>query len=328
MGAQAANPSASAERFDAVYTWVDGGFPGYAELLQRYSPTPLDLNPNRYRDNLDMLRFSMRSLHQHAPWLGHVHLVTTRPQVPDWLDVDAPGISLVHHDQIFDPDHLPTFASPAIVSYLHRVPSVSPRFVYVEDDMLFGRTSHASDFIDPQGRIRFYESWGFEDNAFRHRSQRLSLWASILARSNHLLNERYGWRWHGSFHAAPIMFEVEAFESMLAIWANDVAHTRASRFRTRGTLALEHMFANYMRYEDRAVFVPQREVRRDTRYMGLENIAWLNRLAFARLRRHDPKFFCLNDNYGDAPNPRCVADVRGFLEEKYPEPSPWEKRSP
>jgi hypothetical protein len=313
------------QRFDVVYTWVDGAFPGYAELLQEYSPTRLDLNPNRYRDNLDMLKYSMRSLHRYAPWLGHIYLVTTRPQVPEWLDTDADGISVVHHDEIFDAEYLPAFSSLAIVSYLHRVPGVSRRFVYLEDDLLLGRTSQSDDFVDERGRIRLFERWGIEDNAFRHESARLSLWASILARSNHLLNQRQGWRWHGSFHAAPLVIDTHAFAAMLDAWAEDVALTRASRFRSRGTIALEHMFPYYVEHAGQGVFVPKREVYRDTRYMGLENVPWLTRLALARLRRHDPKFYCLNDNYGDDPNPHCVALARDFLEARYPDPAPWER---
>ena len=71
--------------------------------------------------------------------------------------------------------------------------------------------------------------------------------------------------------------------------------------------------------------MPKREVYRDTHYMPLENAEWHTRLGLARLRRKRPKFFCMNDNYGDAPNPACVARVRAFLEAQYPEPSPFER---
>ena len=115
------------------------------------------------------------------------------------------------------------------------------------------------------------------------------------------------------------------FAAMIDAWAEDVALTRASRFRRRGTIALEHMFPYYLAHSGQGVFVPKREVYRDTRYLGLENVPWLTRLALARLRRHDPKFYCLNDNYGDAPNPRCVAMTRDFLESRYPDAAPWER---
>ncbi|MBW2698592.1 MAG: hypothetical protein JRE70_19065, partial [Deltaproteobacteria bacterium] len=50
---------APSEPVDVVYTWVDGTWPGYPELLNQYSDKQQDLNPNRYRDNLDILKYSI-----------------------------------------------------------------------------------------------------------------------------------------------------------------------------------------------------------------------------------------------------------------------------
>ena len=73
----------------------------------------------RFRDR-EELRYSLRSLEKHAPWVRHVFLVTNG-QVPYWLDLDNPRITLITHDQIFqDPSHLPTFSSPAIEANIHR----------------------------------------------------------------------------------------------------------------------------------------------------------------------------------------------------------------
>ncbi len=58
--------SVSEAKIDVVYTWVDGAAPGYAELLGRYAQSGHDLNPNRYRDNLDLLKYSLRSLERYA----------------------------------------------------------------------------------------------------------------------------------------------------------------------------------------------------------------------------------------------------------------------
>ncbi len=312
-------------RLDVVYTWVDGAFPGYAELLQQYSPTKIDLNPNRYRDNLDLLKYSLRSLERYAPWLGHLHLVTTRPQVPDWLDPDAEGFTLVHHDEFFEPEYLPTFNSLCIVSHLHRIPNVSERFVYFEDDMLMAREVPAEDLIDDRGRARFYERFSLEDNAWRDGSPRLSLWASILARSNRLLNQQLGFRLHGSFHSAPIVIDRKRFAELVECFAEDVHRTRASRFRSRGNIALEHMYPYFAEASGEGVFVPRREVRLTTHYVGLENFWPQVWWGLWRIRSRRPKFYCLNDNFGDEPNARSVALTRAFLEELYPEPSRFER---
>ena len=61
-----------------------------------------DLNPNRYRDNLSILKYSLRSLERFAPWIRRVFLVTCRPQKPAWLDDRAVSrlelLGLVHSD--------------------------------------------------------------------------------------------------------------------------------------------------------------------------------------------------------------------------------------
>ena len=64
---------------DLVYTWVDGDWPGYAGLMQRYSPTKLELNPERYRDLHQLLRYSLRSLEPFCLWVRNVVCLTMRP---------------------------------------------------------------------------------------------------------------------------------------------------------------------------------------------------------------------------------------------------------
>ena len=97
-----------AEPLDVVYTWVDDAFPGYLELRDQYAATRHDRNPNRTRDNLEMLRYSLRSLaHLDVP-IGNVFLVSQRPQVPAWLNTGVAGLRVVHHDEFMDPALLPT----------------------------------------------------------------------------------------------------------------------------------------------------------------------------------------------------------------------------
>ena len=139
---------------DVVYTWVDDGFPGYLELLGDHAETPHDRNPNRTRDNLELLRFSLRSLSRYAPWVGRVYLVTCRPQLPAWLDPEASNLTIVHHDQIIDAEVLPTFNSFAILSHLYRIEGLSDRFLYFEDDMLLGNRTLPSDFIAAPAPVR------------------------------------------------------------------------------------------------------------------------------------------------------------------------------
>lgn len=42
--------------------------------------------------------------------------------------------------------HLPTFSSPAIESHLHRIPGLSDFFLYMNDDVMFGKEVWPDDF--------------------------------------------------------------------------------------------------------------------------------------------------------------------------------------
>ena len=49
--------------------------------------------------------------------------LVTNGQVPYWLNLDAPRLTVVTHAELFpNASHLPTFSSPAIEAHLHRIP--------------------------------------------------------------------------------------------------------------------------------------------------------------------------------------------------------------
>jgi hypothetical protein len=314
------------EPVDVVYTWVDGASPGYPELLAHYSGNPHDLNPNRYRDNLDMLKYSIRSLVRFAPFFRNLHLVMTRPQLPDWLDSEAEGLRIVYHDEIFPEDHLPTFNSFAIVSNLYRVPGVSRRFLYLEDDRLFLRATTPADFMAPDGRLKLYTKWAGTDDGSGYRDERKSPWEAGLAYANHLLDERYGHRSRGSIKHTPVFFDIETFAEFVKAWPEIIEATSASRFRAMGNVPPEHMYPYYLLHEGRAIEMPKWISYRDISYLGIENWLFMSVFGLANLLVRRPKWYSLNDNFGDRPNPRVVALIRRYLESTYPEPSRFEKR--
>ncbi len=68
-----------AEPIDVVYTWVDDALPGYREALLAHAAGSGDSSPDRTRDNLGLLRYSMRSLERFVPWIRRVVLVKHMP---------------------------------------------------------------------------------------------------------------------------------------------------------------------------------------------------------------------------------------------------------
>ena len=43
--------------------------------------------------------------------------------------------------------HLPAFSSPSIESHLHRIPGLSDKFIYMNDDVMFGKEVWPDDFF-------------------------------------------------------------------------------------------------------------------------------------------------------------------------------------
>lgn len=53
----------------------------------------------------------------------------------------------VSSQEIFqNQSHLPTFSSPAIETHIHRIPGLSQKFIYLNDDVLFGKDVWPDDF--------------------------------------------------------------------------------------------------------------------------------------------------------------------------------------
>ena len=319
--------TASGPRIDLVYTWVDDSWPGYMKELGRYASKGHDSNPNRTRDNLDLLRYSLRSVARHAPWLGNVYLLSMRPQVPGWLDTGHPRLRIVHHDQIMDPALLPTFNSFAIVSHLHALPGVSSPFLYLEDDMLFGASVSPADFMDAAGRTRLFVQRQTTPEAAQRERTDISPWNAALARANHLLDGRFGAdsrRRH--VNHVPLLVYPELWRETLEQWPEAIAHTRASRFRDVGNVPPEYLYPHYALATGRAASAPAASVKQDFFYFPLENWRLHARLCTSWVDWHGPKFMTLNDNFGARPNPAVVAHLRATLERWYPDPSPFEKR--
>jgi hypothetical protein len=178
-GASAANPPLPAYdtaldgdplAVDAVYTWVNGSDPAWlAVAMPVFQATAAaqastgglsrHATPGKYQDWNELL-YSMRSLLTYAPWVRNIYLVTAGPnQVPRWLNTSHPRIRVVHHDAIAPRASLPMLASPTIESFLHRIPGLSNRFLYLNNDVLLGRPVSLSAFITNGAYTRFTEAW-------------------------------------------------------------------------------------------------------------------------------------------------------------------------
>ena len=126
------------EPIDFVIMWVDGADPVWLEKKKQYQPN-LDTDDaiNRYRD-WGTLPYWFRAVEQFAPWVNHIWLITDG-QRPAWLNTEHEKLTLVDHRDYIPAEYLPTFSSHPIELNMHRIPGLSERFVFFNDDFFLLR---------------------------------------------------------------------------------------------------------------------------------------------------------------------------------------------
>lgn len=137
-------PLSPSPRIDAVIAWVDGRDPQHLRKRMRWlgkEAGPLSenaVNPHRWNE-ADELGICLRSIALNAPWLRRVFIVTDAqtPDLPDLPGDFAAKIRVIDHAQIFAGTGaaLPSFNSLAIETALWRIPGLSEKFLYFNDDV-------------------------------------------------------------------------------------------------------------------------------------------------------------------------------------------------
>ncbi|MFF4176426.1 stealth family protein [Streptomyces sp. NPDC001750] len=310
---------------DAVYTWVDGADPEWirrrATALGRTDYHEQAISAARFTSR-DELRYSLRSLHQFAPWLRTVYLVTDG-QVPAWLNTAHPGIVVVHHRDIFtDASALPTFNSHAIESQLHHIPGLSDHFLYFNDDVFLGRSVTPGEFFHANGLSKYFPSNALVPMTPPSPDDPPS---EIAAKNNRVVIA-------GTFDRVltrkmkhvPHSLRRDVLQEIEERYATEHRLTQHSRFRSPGDLSITSSLHHYYGQQT------SRSVAGRIRYAYLDLAApttgrHLNRL----LAQRDYHTFCINDTVDDPDTAEArTAMLRTFLESYFPVPSPYEQPGP
>lgn len=150
---------------DAVVAWVDGNDPIHRAKRMRYSrPEEADNDDIggevRYT-NVGEIFYCVASILRFAPWIRYIHIVTDGqdpdlgPFVEKYFPDRKDDIKIVDHSQIFSgyEEVLPVFNSLSIESMLWRIPGLSERFVYFNDDIVLLRPLRQEDFFTERGIV-------------------------------------------------------------------------------------------------------------------------------------------------------------------------------
>jgi hypothetical protein len=320
----ACNAYATGQPIDIVYLWVDGDCPVFREQRDLYARSKHDRDPARYRDNLDLLKYSFRGLAAFVPWVRNIYLVTCRPQRPSWLVHDHPRLHLVHHDEFIDRSALPTYNSNAIFSFLERLPGLSRRFLYCEDDILWTAPTGLSYFVDEKGRLRVHQRVGSTPDANTRLQENAILVNSAWAHNNFLLNSAFGARRRPTHTHAPLLVDLDLWQEMVARWPEEIARTKMNRFRTATDIVPVYFYRHFLLNTGRALTVSRLRTYREAHYHGLEYFAPWAWFGLNIVKMLKPKTTCLGDNWGETPPPGITAMLRAFLDRTFPLPSPFE----
>lgn len=151
---------------DLVYLWCDGNDEKFRRKKQLFLKgiTNLSnqvLNDCRFRDN-DELKYSLRSVQKFVPWVHHIYIVVDS-QVPVWLNLAHPKITIVQHSDIMPFDALPSFNSMAMEACIHNIKGLSEYFIYGNDDTFFGGFVGPDYFFDLNGNPKvFVKKYSFK----------------------------------------------------------------------------------------------------------------------------------------------------------------------
>lgn len=306
---------------DVVYTWVDGSDPQWQRrraALAGGGYHAQAANAARYA-NRDELRYSLRSLYLYAPWVRHIYLVTDR-QVPNWLAVSHPGITVVDHHDIFDdPSVLPTFNSHAIETRLHHIDGLAEHFLYFNDDVFLGSPVTPQDFFLANGVSKFFPSRALIPLTPVGPGD---VPVSAAGKNNRaLLQGRFGTAVTQKMKHTPHALRTSVLAEIEREFPEAIRATAASRVRSVSDVSVPSSLHHYY------AFLTGRAVPAQLRYDYFDLAQPTIRARLARLlRARHCQAFCLNDTVSSEQD---LADqsalVRPFLDAYFPLPSPLER---
>lgn len=241
---------------DFVIPWVDGSDKEWQESFNRYASKHAlidDARAERYRD-WGLLRYWFRGVEKYTPWVRKVHFITCG-QLPSWLNLEAPKLNWVRHEDYIPQEYLPVFNVNPIELNLHRIQGLSDKFVYFNDDTFI---------IGPLSEKRFFRNGLPCDTAICNLIQPTmqGVMTHIMANDMAIINEHfdkhrqikrhwrkwfnivYGteqirtlllWMWPRFSniyeHHLPNAFLKSTFEEIWNIYGQQLMSTSMSRFR-------------------------------------------------------------------------------------------------
>jgi len=290
---------------DVVIPYVDGSDLLWQRDFRAVVPDPVV--ERRYRD-WGTLPFLLRGIERHLPFVDRVYLVVSREsQVPAWADRSR--LQVVLHADIIPAAYLPTFNSTTIELFLHRIPGLSERFLYFNDDIFPVQDTMEADFYPGGKPATGFARHLLACNLFKkqtRRSDALAREALGLPRSRVFLRPQHT--------CSPMLRSAceELFEKVGQKLLTSITPVRDKRNVN------QYVFLDYLYLSGRAL-----ARRRSCRHISLATAT--PRTLEAAIGRPDHQFLCINDVDME---PRRYEALREVLQQaflaRFPQKSSYE----
>ena len=311
------------EPIDLVYTWVDGSEKDWQHrkhlALEAYELTDVNLtanNESRFSVR-DELKYSLRSVEMYANWVNHIYIVTDS-QVPEWLNLSNPKISVIDHRDIYDnSSYLPVFNSHAIESQLHHIPGLSDKYIYMNDDIFMARPTSPSLFFHSNGLAKFFLSIKPIDTGDVLPEDYPVVSAAKNGRS--FIQKHFGLTVTHKFRHTPHPQSKSVLTEMERDFPQLFEAVAASKLRHPDDYSIASSLQHHYAY------ATGRAVPATISY-GYVDIASADiEHKLEHLDRRQLDVFCLNETYFDKTSKTSVNEILwSFLESRFPVPSSFE----
>ena len=335
---------------DIVYMWVDGSDKKWQSNMD-------SKETSRNRSN-DELIYSIRSIVKFMPWhKGRIFIVTPN-QTPSKLNT-IQGSELIHNSSnsygnkqviIIDqaslmPSEVKNTANSFMIEiFLHRIPTLSEDFIYMNDDYFIGKPLLPDDFytLNSDGSLRpkFYSNnyqikGGLkESDDFYEKKRKLWLAATYytngtldayfdlqtnINNKNNNTHDIYSPPKRYYLEHAPYMFKKTWCNEVYEIWKPKIKQMYGHKNRHWQDLIFVLLYRYYCLESGKLCDLVHET---DNIYLKLitddndKNIQFYHKVA-----NGCPKFFTLNDEYS---KDDVMIEMSSFLEEFFDEASPYE----
>lgn len=280
------------KKIDCVVLWVDGSDPVWQEKFKKAVGLE-SLDQNRYNCQINEIRWCVQQA-RIQPWIDRIFIVT------DEQKHNISGVTWVDHSDIF-PEYVkrPCFNSSVIETYIHRIPTLSETFLYLNDDMIFTKPLPKNFFELPSGQLRLFASdWGVDARLARAATLGSETVSLNLMNSDSFFREKYKvptLQYLSLGNHGPTVCSVSGMTQLL----EDIGEERLrqdAQFQTRDAsnlIVTQFLWKHYASLKKMGVWTNRSY---NCEYIWLNNSTFINGIQLRRLRHVKPDVICINDS--------------------------------